>query len=111
MFNRLTDFGYKRTGIQAVGFYLAYLLLVIVIAVAAGSATATATNNITFDFGFHIGNIVAIVSSLLLSFVVLSKKKLFSNFGYILLAVLSGVLAAFGGGLIGLIPAAYFSTK
>ncbi|MFV1916914.1 MAG: hypothetical protein ACC618_00275 [Patescibacteria group bacterium] len=65
----------------------------------------------SFEIGFKIGNLFVILVTLSLSFAILSKKNLMSNFGLILLAVLSGLLTLLGGGLLGLIPAAYLSTK
>ncbi|MBU0569816.1 hypothetical protein KKB40_03470 [Patescibacteria group bacterium] len=69
------------------------------------------TQNDTFDFGLRIGNIIAIIISIGLSFLILKEKKLLSNFGFILLALLSGLLALFIGGLGGLIPAAFLTTR
>lgn len=111
MFKNLTDLSYKRNTKEAIGFYLAYLLLVAIAAMIAGGGLGIATGNNTFDYGYKVGNVVAIVSCLLLSFVILNKKNLLSNFGFVLVALLSGVVAMFGGGLLGLIPTAYLSTR
>ena len=67
--------------------------------------------NDTYGFGLKVGNIIAVVVSLGISFLILKEKKLLGNFGFILLALLSGVLAIILGGLGGLIPAAYLTTK
>lgn len=67
--------------------------------------------NDDYNFGLIIGNIVAVIVSLGVSFLVLKEKKLLGNFVFILLALLSGLLAIFLGGLGGLIPAAYLTTK
>ncbi|RPJ75173.1 MAG: hypothetical protein EHM20_09395 [Alphaproteobacteria bacterium] len=67
--------------------------------------------NNTYNFGLIIGNVVAIVFSLGVSFLILKEKNLLGNFGFILLALLSGLLAIFLGGFGGLIPAAYLTTK
>jgi len=111
MFKNLTDFSYKRTGKEALGFYLAYLLLIVLIGVLSGVVSALASGQQNYELGFRIGNIIAILSCLGLSFAVLSKKNLMNNFGFILLALLSGLLAFIGGGLVGLLPAAYLTTK
>jgi hypothetical protein len=64
-----------------------------------------------YNLGLIIGNIVAIVVSLGVSFLILKEKNLLGNFSFVLLAFFSGVLAIFLGGLGGLIPAAYLTTK
>lgn len=111
MFKNLINFSYKRSKKEAIGFYLAYLLLVIVSSMLFNSMTVLIVNNNSFEFGLRLGTITAIVASVLISCLILYKKNLFGNFAYIILALLSGVLAYFGGGLLGLLPAAYFSTK
>ncbi|HPW89969.1 MAG TPA: hypothetical protein PLJ40_00930 [Paludibacteraceae bacterium] len=105
MFKKLTDFGYQRTTKEAIGFYLAYLLMVMVVAgVLAAILGVIVQSNDTFNLGVKIGTTVAIIASLGISFWILKEKKLLSNFGLILLAV-------FIGGIGGLIPAAYLTTR
>ncbi|MCA9371525.1 hypothetical protein KC726_01370 [Candidatus Woesebacteria bacterium] len=65
----------------------------------------------SFDVGVKIGTNVAVIGSLALSFAVLQKRNLLGDFKYILLGLLAGVLAFLGGGLFGLIPVAYMTTK
>lgn len=65
----------------------------------------------SFSWGLRAGNIIAVLGSLGISFLILREKKLLGNFGFVLLALLSGVLAIFAGGILGLIPAAYLTTK
>jgi membrane protease YdiL (CAAX protease family) len=110
IFNNLADFDYQRSIKEAIGFYIAYFFLAIILAVfLALVLSATMQNNI-YDFGL-IGNTVAIIVSPGVSFLILKEKKLLGNFGFILLALLSGLLAIFLGVLGGLIPAAYLTTK
>lgn len=116
MFSKLTDFSQKRTGKQALGFYLAYLVLGIILGAIAGALSGTlfATGGTTteaYTAGFQGGLIVAILYPMVISFLVLRGKKLTNNFGYLLLGVLSGVLGFFGGALLGLIPVAYLTTR
>jgi RsiW-degrading membrane proteinase PrsW (M82 family) len=110
MFRRLTDFSYKRTDKEALGFYLAYLLVIIIVSAILTSLFGGAD---TFypNTRIRIGTSVAIACSLLLSFFVLSHKKLNDSFGFILLSLLSGLIATFGGGLLGLIIPAVLTTK
>jgi len=111
MFKNLTDFSYKRSGKEALGFYVGYLILIVVVGAIFGGILGLALGEESFEIGLRVGNIIAILASLVLSFLILSKKKQMNNFGMILLALLSGLLAFIGGGLLGLIPSAYLTTK
>lgn len=111
MFKSLMDFGYKRTIKQAIGFYLAYFTLTVLISALVAGIVALIINSDSFGFGVRIGNIVAILMSVLLSLLVVNKKKLFNNFWYVVLIIISGLLAILLGALAGLIPAAYLTTK
>jgi len=111
MFKKLMEFKYKRTTKEALGFYLSYLLLIVIVGALIGGIMGLVAGESSIEFGMRFGGLVAVIISLVLSFLILSKKKLTKNFGMILVALLSGVLAFFGGGLLGLIPVAYLSTK
>lgn len=111
MFKNLTDFSYKRSGKEALGFYLAYLVLIVLVGGIVGAVTGLASGSQSYELGVRVGNIVAILLVLGVSFAILSKKKLMNNFGLVLLALLSGLLAFAGGSVLGLIPTAYLSTK
>lgn len=107
MFKNLTDFSYKRNLKEAIGFYLAYLLLGVILGGIAGALFVSQG----FNQGVRVGTIVSIILSLVISGLLLKEKNLFRNFSYILLALLSGILAAFGGSLLGLIIPAVITTK
>lgn len=117
VFNQLTNFGYIRSWKEAVGFYIAYLVLTMLISAlisgVAGNLLLPATADFSegFNLGLRIGPFVAAVVTLVLSFLILSKKRLMSNFGLILLAIVTGILGFWGGGLLGLIPTAYLTTR
>ena len=102
-----------RTKKEAVGFYLAYLLLMAL--VSGLVATFLGDPTASFDEGFQDGQIVGIyfssIACLILSLFVLYKKKQLNSFGLILIAVLSGIGAIFLGGLLGLVFVAYLTTK
>lgn len=108
MFSKLTDFGVKRDTQQAVGFYLAYLVAIIVIAMIAAVLVAPIGGG--YLIGVRVGSNVAVVGSLVLSFLVLQKKNLLNDFKFLLIGLLAGLLAFFGGGVLGLIPVAYLTT-
>lgn len=112
MFKRLTDFSYRRNGKEAFGFYLAYLLFIIIVSVIAVSFfSGISPLYDRLNTGMRLGTTVAITSCSILSFFIITQKKLINDFGYILLALLSGLVASFGGGLLGLIIPAFLTTK
>jgi len=115
MFKKLTNFSYKRNWKEAIGFYLAYFLVGLILSAVGGALSGIQSGATTFGEGFNsglvIGAMIAIVYSLIISFVVLIQRKLYKNFGYIILALLSGLLAEFGGLLLGLIIPTFITTK
>lgn len=115
MFKKLTEFSYKRNWKEAIGFYLAYFLVGLILAGISGELSSIQSGATTFsegfDAGFRIGAIVVIIYSLIISFVVLIQRKLYKNFGWVILALLSGLLAAFGGLLLGLAIPAFITTR
>lgn len=111
MFSNLTNLSYKRDFKQAAGFYIAYLVLLVILSAILGVVYGLATGQDSVEAGVNFGTTIAIISSLVLSFAVILKKNLLTNHLLIVVALLSGVLAFIGGGLLGLIPAAFLSTK
>ena len=111
MFKHLTNFKYKRKGWEPFGFYLAYLLLVILITTITGGIIGSFNRPDTLLAGIRAGTIVAVVFCLALSYIVANAKKLTKSYSNLVLILLSGVLAIWGGGLLGLIIPAYLSSK
>jgi len=112
MFKHLTNFSYKRNAKEAIGFYIAYLVLIMIVGALLASALGIVMDTSdSFTFGLKVGNVTAIIITTVVAFLILKEKKLLSNFGYILLALLSGILAVFLGGLGGLIPVAFLTTR
>ena len=113
MFSELTNFGYKRTGKQAFGFYLAYLFLLMIIggilAFLLVPADVTSDSE-AFAAGAQVGARFVPIAVIILSVLILNAKKSLTEFKSILLVVLAGFLAILGGGLLGLIPVAYLTT-
>ena len=97
MFTDLSVFEKQRNGIEAVGFYLFYLVTIIAIAALLGLLLAR-----DFTAGATIGRIVAIILCLGLSFLVVIKKGRYRCAGSVVIALLSGVGAYFLGGFLGL---------
>lgn len=111
MFKNLTKFEYKRSTKEAVGFYLAYLLLTILIGGLMGGLVGVVSGGGGFELGLRVGQTVAVLVTMGLAVMILKNKGILNKFGNIMLVVLTGFLAFFGGGLLGLIPAAYLTTK
>jgi uncharacterized membrane protein len=113
MFNKLTDFSYKRSAMEALGFYIAYFILIVIGAGVLGGVVGAMVQNTdtAYDLGIRVGTIVAVISSITISFLILKGKNLSDNLGFLILALLSGAIAIFVGALGGLIPAAYLTTR
>lgn len=109
MFKQLGNLAYQRNKLEALGFYIAYLITLLIVAVLASSLYSLITGSDDFDTGVRIGNIIAILFCISLAAAICAKKKI-RNFKTILLVLLSGVGAVFLGGLLGLIPVAILST-
>ncbi len=114
MFSQLTNFAFQRKGWQVFGFYLAWLFLIIISSALIGGLLALLmgegfSNN--FSLGLRLGAGIAILASLTLSFLISKKKGLLGTFKNIVLIIVSGLLAALGGGLLGLIIPAFLSSK
>lgn len=115
MFKRLTDFGYRRNKREALGFYLAYLILFVligaIVAAMVGVATNTVPKGITgaLTESEEVGAAIVGLGSAGISIAILSAKKE-SRYGFVLLALASGVLCLFGGGVFGFIVPACFTT-
>ena len=106
MFKHLTDFTHKRTPKEAIGFYLAYFLLNLIIGAALGIVL-----NQGFSNSSVAGTYGAVLTQLILGALILKSRKLFKSFLYIILVILALPLSYIGGGLLGLIPLAYLTTR
>ena len=111
MFRRLTDFGHQRTVVEAIGFYLTYLILGILLGAVLGAVAGFVTGNVGFEGGLAIGATVAIGICPVLGFIILAAKGLLSHIGYVAVVVLSVVGAVIGGLLLGLVFVAFLTTR
>ncbi len=115
MFKNLFDLSCKRTPLQAVGFYIAYLILLMAILVVLGIPIGLVLTAAGYEVdeirgkGMLMGAVVALFVCVGLSIAIIRKKRLFSSFLAILLLLFSFIVASFGGGLLGLIPASILS--
>lgn len=110
MFNHLADLAYTRSVKEAIGFYLAYLLLIIIAGAIAGFLFGGVDTLSSFYAGVNIGTIVAVLASLILTYMLFAAKKRTKTFASLLLTLLAGFFAMLGGGVLGLIIPAYVTT-
>ena len=110
IFYKLGVFSYRRNAKQAVGFYLAYLLLGLVLGFVVGAGTYLISGStVDRQFGIRMGNLFAIAYCTVVSSLVLRAHGQTRDFGRILLVALSAALSVLAGMLLGLIPAAILS--
>jgi drug/metabolite transporter (DMT)-like permease len=113
MFQHLTDFAYQRTKKQALGFYIAYLALIIAIGGLLGifiQETSPSQKDTSVTL-YYTGSLLAILASLLLAITVAVSKRIYTQVSVILMIILSGVFGSIAGGMLGLIPVAYLTTR
>jgi hypothetical protein len=115
MFVNLTDFGFRRTRKQAIGFYIVYLVVSMVLSSVVSyfvlNNQVFYSEEEAFTAGVEVGSRVAIVVVLVLAALVLNGKKLITNPKSIVIGFIGVGLAFVGGGLLGLIPVAYLTTQ
>jgi hypothetical protein len=114
MFNNLFVLEKERTGKEAFGFYLGYLLLLLLLSAFIGFFVFPPNPSLSLVENLEkfaeAGGYFGIIFSLVLSFAVLFKKEKLQNFRLVIIALLSGVGAIILGGILGLVPAAYLTT-
>jgi hypothetical protein len=115
MFNRLTDFSYKRTGKEAFGFYLFYVLVTIILCGIVGGIAAAFGSAGNFQEGFvqgmKIGPYVSGLICFVISSLLLVRKNLLKPYYFLLLPLVSGLLGFAIGCFFGLIVPAYLTKK
>lgn len=115
MFYGLTTFKLKRTPVQGVGFYFAYLVLVAlaggVVGGVLGAFTPLENFENAFQTGTRYGAGVAAIFVIALGTIILKAKKRFNDLKSIGFVLLSALLILLGGAVLGLIPIAYLTTK
>ena len=121
MFKDLLVFEKQRTGKEAFGFFLAYLLFsgLLVGIITSFFSTSVAPSGFAegfeqgFEEGFEQGQAVGVYLNplfcLVLSALILFRKGHLKSFGFVLIGLSSGVLASPFGSLLGLVPTAYLT--
>ena len=101
IFSELFNLEKKRTIVEAIIFYVIYLIISFSI-IAILAMLGTIINNMEDFNAEYIGYIVAIIFPLVISTMIIKVKKLI-NIKYILLLLLSGVFGVYGL-FFGLLP-------
>jgi uncharacterized membrane protein len=103
MFNKLINFGYQRSWVQAIGFYITYLLLAFASALLIERMSGISIKASAVVIGLAL--------TLLLSFLVLVQKKQQKNILYVSIAIVGCLVASYQVGiLLGLLFPSYLST-
>ena len=113
MFKNLFNFSYRRTPLEALGFYIAYMVFIIAVIFFVGGLLGLqiGTSENFSPLAIIPGVLFAAISCLVLSFMILVKKKLTGNVFYVILAVISGILGILIAGSIGLIITSFLATR
>lgn len=109
MFQNLMDLSYKRTKLQAVGFYFAFLILIMLLGgTIAGiySISSHLPKPQTIANCKIIGAYTALIMIPFLTIAVFCAKRLFKSYLSYIVILLSIIFTAVGGGLFGMIPTA-----
>ena len=112
MFTRLTDLGFKRSPLQAVGFYLAYSLLGVLISGLAGLLAAAFGFVEPDDFSSlaQVGAAVIIPFCVAMAIGIGVKKDIALEFKMLVFYVITAICAVLLGALLGLVIPAYLTT-
>ena len=114
MFSDLFDFEKERSGLQALGFYIAFLLMFMIIGVIV-TVTGLAffrpeSDEAIRTAALNIGKTVAFIGSNLICLAIGVRKGYRFHYLTLLMMFLSGTLAFLLGALGGLVPTALFTT-
>ena len=115
MFKNLFNLSVKRSGFEIFGFYIFYCLLGAIVAgvicgvVIAALHPEVKTVEDATAFAIKYAPLMAIFYGLILAFLIIRARDLFSSFKAISLVILSVPLLFFCGLSLGLIPVAFLT--
>lgn len=113
MFKELMNFKYKRTGTQALGFYIVFFIICVLLGgVISGliQSNSSADFQTQYNIGIKIGFYVALIYSSLLSLIIIIIKKLYTSPLAIILFLLTIIGALIMSGMLGCVFPAILST-
>lgn len=109
-FSKLEDLGLQRTKMQAVGFYIAYLILGMILGAISGILYVKFTGNEDTDKIIKFSGNLAVAYCIILSLLIAFYKDILSSPRALVTVILAGVTSYFAGCLGGLLPVTYLST-
>jgi hypothetical protein len=111
MFRELMNFSYRRTPLQALGWYLIFFLIAFVIGFVFGAVAGffSETDQEVAQIGFAVGQRATIAYHIILGILLLWNRP--KNAANILLAFAGVVLSMLLSALGGLIPLAVLTTR
>jgi len=109
MFSKLIDYSYKRSPLQAVGFYLTY---VFIIAFSSIAASGIIGKSIALDDNgnYLVGVVTATIFAFILALAIAINKNIYKDYKIIILVVISPIIAFYAGTIAGLLPVTYLTT-
>ena len=108
-FKSVTDYKLPRSKLAAAGFYFFHLAILLILSGIAGGVAAPmlhAPDKVAaFEIGIQAGHVVAFIYAVAIIIAIYSLRKLWGDWRYIAVFVVTLGLA-FIGGLFGLLPSA-----
>lgn len=105
------DYSYRRSAPEAVGFYLAYLLLSIIVGAISGVVYSTIIGSSDgFHDGMKAGSVMAVIYCTVLGFCVIRSRKTYKRFVSILIYLLTILSSLLFGSLLALVFVAVLTT-
>lgn len=102
----------QRTWPQAIAMYVLYLILIVIFLIFVSGIVILLGVPLTTGLSQLIGQGVGLIISMSLTTLIINEKKSFSNYLYLSLIGLSGILALVGqSAILGLLPAVYLLTR
>ncbi len=115
MFKNLVDFSYKRNWKEAIGFYIAWVVVILLGAGLAGGIAGIFLPSLiktnAFSVGYTIGNIIGFLACVSFASLISKEKQILKDYSIILLIILTGIVAILLGGIAGMIIPAYLTTR
>lgn len=108
MFKELLNLEKDRSTKEAIGFYIAYVIVAILALFILGMLMEIIFS-IGYENGKKFGQVFSIIMPPIISFMIISSKNIL-NFKYALFSLLAGILGLFGV-FVGFIPVAFLTTR
>ncbi len=111
MFSNLTDWGFKRTPVQALGFYIVAVIAMMIISSVLGGVLGVGAEGQMISYNLlYLAAVVAVVESGVLAYLVFKGKNKLQDSTQYIFVVIIGALGFFSG-LLSLAIVAYMTTR